>query len=270
MNGREAVRKISDCLRNAEVFDPDFEAGEIVREVSRSHPLLLDEIPSEQWKKITGVAEKRATGYPLQYIFGSWEFYGYDFYVGEGVLIPRPETELLIDIAKKRLNENCVILDLCSGSGCIPIACAKETGCKAYAVELYEKAFFYLEKNIVRNNANVTALLGDALDNSHFEGIEFDGIFSNPPYLTSEEMAKLQREVRFEPETALFGGEDGLDFYRQLFSLWKGRIKKGGFFAVETGDGQGEAVRMLMEAEGFTAEIINDYQGTGRVVLGNI
>lgn len=270
MNGREAVKRIAEMLRKAEVFDPDFEAGEIVREVSGSHPLLLNEITAEQWQKITEITEKRATGYPLQYIFGSWEFYGYDFYVGEGVLIPRPETELLIDIAKKRLNKNSIILDLCSGSGCIPIACAKETGCKAYAVELYEKAYSYLERNIARNSADVTAIQGDALDNSHFEGVSFDGIFSNPPYLTGEEMDKLQREVRYEPETALFGGEDGLDFYRQLFSLWKSRIKKGGFFAVEVGDGQGEAVRVLMEEAGFTAEIIKDYQGIGRVVVGNI
>ncbi len=268
MNGRQGAAQIAAILRNAQIFDPEYEAGEIIREICGVHPLQVAEITPEKWSRITEIAEKRAEGMPLQYIFGKWEFYGYEFFVGEGVLIPRPETELLVDIAKKRLTKDSVMLDLCSGTGCIPIACALETGCKAYAVELYGKAFSYLEKNIAHNNANVTAVKGDALDNTHFDGAEFDAVFSNPPYLTAEEMESLQREVRFEPETALYGGEDGLDFYRRLFILWKPRLKKGGIFAVETGDGQAEQVKALMEQAGFSAEIIPDLQGIGRVVLG--
>lgn len=268
MNSRETIREIAALLKNAEVFDPDYEATEIFREICGCHPLTAPEITEEQYGGMLKTAKKRAEGMPLQYIFGKWEFYGYEFFVGEGVLIPRPETELIIDIAVKNLNKDSLILDLCSGSGCIPVAISKETACKAYAVELYDEAFSYLKRNILHNNADVTAIQGDALDNSHFSGITFDAIFSNPPYLTAEEMANLQREVRFEPETALFGGEDGLDFYRKLFSLWKCRLKKDGLFAVEVGDGQGEAVRTLMEQAGYSAEIIPDLQGIGRVVLG--
>lgn len=268
MSNREILSEIAALLKKAEVFDPDYEAVEIFREICGCHPVAAPNITLEQQEKMKNIAEKRAEGMPLQYIFGKWEFYGYEFFVGEGVLIPRPETELIVDIAVKNLNKNSLILDLCSGSGCIPVACAKEIGCKAYAVELYEKAFGYLEKNIAHNNVDVTAVLGDTMDNSHFSGITFDAVFSNPPYLTAEEMENLQREVKFEPETALFGGNDGLDFYRRLFTLWKPRLKKGGIFAVEVGDRQGEDVRSLMEKAGFSAEIVPDLQGIGRVVLG--
>ncbi len=268
MNGRQKAAEIAASLKNAGVYAPDYEAGEIIREVCGTHPLQIMDLTPEQGQKADKIAAERAEGRPLQYIFGRWEFYGYEFFVGEGVLIPRPETELLIDIAVKNLNNDSVMLDLCSGTGCIPIACAKETGCRAYAVELYDKAFSYLEKNIAYNKADVTAVKGDALDNSHFEGVQFDAIFSNPPYLTGEEMENLQREVRHEPETALYGGEDGLDFYRQLFKLWKPRLKDGGIFAVEVGDRQGEQVKQLMEQAGFTAQIIPDLQGIGRVVYG--
>ena len=268
MNGRQTAAEIAAILKKSDVYDPDYEAGEIVREVCGAHPLQVMDVTPEQKQRAEEITSERIKGRPLQYIFGKWEFYGYEFFVGEGVLIPRPETELLVDIAVKNLNRDSIMLDLCSGTGCIPVACTKETGCKAYAVELYDKAFSYLEKNIARNNARVTAVRGDALDNSHFEGVEFDAIFSNPPYLTGEEMENLQREVRHEPETALYGGEDGLDFYRQLFSLWKPRLKNGGIFAVEVGDRQGEQVKKLMEQAGFTAEIIPDLQGIGRVVYG--
>ncbi len=268
MNGRQTAAQIAAILKEAGVFDPDYEAGEIVREVCGAHPLQVMEVTAEQNRRAEEITAVRAKGTPLQYIFGRWEFYGYEFFVGEGVLIPRPETELLIDIAVKNLTKDSIMLDLCSGTGCIPVACAKETGCKAYAVELYDKAFSYLEKNIALNNADVTAVKGDALDNLHFEGIVFDAIFSNPPYLTGEEMENLQQEVRHEPETALYGGEDGLDFYRQLFGLWRPRLKKGGIFAVEVGDKQGQQVKTLMEEAGFDAEIIPDLQGIGRVVCG--
>ena len=268
MNGRQTAAEIAAILREAEVFSPEYEAVEIILEVCKQHPLQVMDVTEEQRKAIDGIVAQRAKGRPLQYIFGRWEFYGYEFFVGEGVLIPRPETELLVDIAVKNLDKDSVMLDLCSGSGCIPIACAKETGCRAYAVELYDKAFSYLEKNIAHNNADVTAVKGDALDSTHFDGITFDAVFSNPPYRTAEEMQELQREVRYEPETALYGGEDGLDFYRRLFTLWRPRLRNGGIFAVEVGDNQAQQVKKLMEEAGFTAEIILDLQGIARVVCG--
>lgn len=268
MTGRELLAEITSVLEKNNVFDSSYEAAEIIKEICKAHPSLVMDISEKDALKIREITEKRAEGYPLQYIFGKWEFYGYEFFVGEGVLIPRPETELLVDIARKELNKNSIVLDLCSGSGCIPISIAKETGSKAYSVELYEKAFVYLKKNIAHNEADVTAVMGDALNNTHFKPILFDAIFSNPPYLTRTEMNELQREVKYEPETALFGGEDGLFFYKKIFFLWKERLKKNGFFAVEVGDGQAEAVSALMVAEGLKTEIVPDLQGIGRVVVG--
>lgn len=268
MNGRMKAAEIAELLKSAEVTEPAYEAAEIIKEVCGKHPLAVSDITPVQSEKIHSITEQRLTGMPLQYIFGKWEFYGYPFYVGKGVLIPRPETELLVDIAVKYSDKNSHVLDLCSGSGCIPVSVVKETGCTAYAVELYPEAFSYLKKNILENNASVTAINGDALDNSHFSGITFDCILSNPPYLTAKEMSELQKEVRHEPETALYGGEDGLDFYRRIFSLWRCRLKNGGIFAVEVGDRQAEAVLSIMTAEGFSAEIIPDYNGINRVVMG--
>lgn len=266
----EALSLAVKILSEAKVFDPDFEAREILREITELDPYINSrrELSAEQQEKILQTAEKRATGVPLQYIFGKWEFYGYPFYVGEGVLIPRPETELLIDIAKKYCNENSAVIDLCSGSGCIPISISLETGANTLGIELYDKAFGYFERNIALNRARVTAIKGDVLDEGILPDMEFDAIFSNPPYLTAEEMKNLQREVGYEPETALFGGEDGLYFYRRIIPLWVKRLKKGGIFAVEIGETQGEAVKAIMEETGLSAEVIKDYSGLQRVVLG--
>ncbi|MGN0655446.1 MAG: peptide chain release factor N(5)-glutamine methyltransferase [Ruminiclostridium sp.] len=257
-------------LSENNIYSPSFEAGEIISFVMGSSKLHLpsEEVTEEQYSRMLEIAERRIKGEPLQYIFGEWEFYGYPFYVGEGVLIPRPETELLVDIGVKYCNKESRVLDLCSGTGCIPISINLKTGADCYAVELYGEAFGYLKKNIALNNAKVTAIQADALKVGLFPGITFDAIFSNPPYLTAAEMEELQKEVSYEPKTALFGGEDGLDFYRGIIASWSGRLRKGGIFAVEIGETQGEAVSAIMQQNGLSSEIIKDYSGLDRVVLG--
>ena len=263
-------KELMRILSENNIYSPSFEAGEIISFVMGSSKLRLpsEVVTDEQLSRMLEIAEKRAEGVPLQYIFGEWEFYGYPFYVGEGVLIPRPETELLVDIALKYCNKESKVLDLCSGTGCIPISINLKTGADCYAVELYDEAFGYLKRNIALNNAKVTAIQADALDGSLFAGVVFDAIFSNPPYLTAAEMEELQKEVSYEPSTALFGGEDGLDFYRGIIALWSGRLIKGGIFAVEIGETQGEAVSAIMQQNGLSAGIIKDYSGLDRVVLG--
>lgn len=266
----EVILKVTSVLSASGIFDPDFEAREIVREVTGLNPVFErnSEVTADCIKRIDGIVEKRITGFPLQYIFGKWEFYGYPFFVGEGVLIPRPETEFLVDLAVKNADKNSKILDLCSGSGAIPVSVSLETGAKCYAVELYDKAFSYLERNIELNSADIEAIKADALDGTLFGGITFDIILSNPPYLTGSEMKSLQREVAFEPETALFGGEDGLDFYRGIIGAWAGRLSENGIFAVETGEQQGADVSRIMEENGLRAEVMRDYSGLDRVVIG--
>lgn len=267
---REALGAILTVLQKADLYDPAYEANEIFKETVGKSPLLCESVSGEAFSEMERLAARRAAGEPLQYLFGAWEFYGLRFFVGEGVLIPRPETELLAELSIGLLKNGGKMLDLCSGTGCIAVAAAKNTPAEIYAVERYEAAFSYLKKNIEYHHADVTAVLGDALDPAILPESGFDVIVSNPPYLTKAEMADLQREVRHEPFTALYGGEDGLDFYRRLIPLWKGRLRKDGTLAVEVGDGQAAAVGEIFSSAGLSAEILKDYQGIGRVVFGKV
>ena len=271
-------------LRNLlEQNDPDtaeFEANQLLQwatGLDRSALMLETEVEDSAADKAIQAAHRRLKGEPLQYIIGEWEFYGLPFKVGEGVLIPRQETELLVERAIERLSEKGVVIDLCSGSGCIPIAISKKANANlCYGVELSAQALKYFEENITLNNAvnDVIALQGDVLypDEELLDELppKCSVITANPPYLTAEEMAKLQKEVRHEPESALFGGTDGLDFYRVIFGVWKHKLEKGGSFLVEVGEKQAESVKSLMENEGFACEIYYDLNKTGRVVAGEI
>lgn len=264
----EKYREIKKALADAGAFGAEFESREIIKEYSGELPLSSAEITESALAAIDEAVKRRRTGEPLQYIFGKWEFYGYTFYVGKGVLIPRPETELLVDIAVQRLDKNSVMLDLFSGSGCVPVSVSLKTGAKCYAVELYDEAFAYLEKNTALNRADVTAIKGDACDAALLGNMQFDLITANPPYLTDDEMRHLMREVSFEPATALSGGADGLDPYRAFIPAWYPRVKPGGAIAVETEETQGAAVAEIMRTAGLSPRIIKDYSGLERVVLG--
>ena len=156
------------------------------------------------------------------------------------------------------------VVDLCSGSGCIAITVAKElSGADVSAVELYDGAFGYLEKNNTLHQNCVRTLQMDALEAFG----EFDCVVSNPPYITGQEMTELQKEVTFEPETALFGGDDGLDFYRAISENWFGHIRSGGLIAFEIGDTQGEEVKNILLENGYqNACVMQDYEGRDRVV----
>ncbi|MBD5113605.1 MAG: peptide chain release factor N(5)-glutamine methyltransferase [Ruminococcaceae bacterium] len=256
-----------------------FETEQILKWATGLDRLTLtpdSEIDGEKAKKAINAAKRRIKGEPLQYILGEWDFFGLTFRVGEGVLIPRPETELLVEKVLKEIKKDGTVIDLCSGSGCIPIAISKKSGASCYGIEISEKALEYFKENIELNKVrdNVTPLLGDVLapSESLLDSLpeKCDIITANPPYLTAEDMRELQREVRHEPETALFGGTDGLDFYRVIFGKWKKRLAEKGEFIVETGDKQAETVRELMEKEGFSCEIIKDYNKIGRLVFGRL
>lgn len=254
-----------------------FEVNQILQWALGNKYLVLapeDEIDKADSDKAIEAAMRRVRGEPLQYIFGEWEFYGLPFKVGRGVLIPRPETELLVEEALKLLGKNDKVLDLCSGSGCVPIAIAKKKGCGCFGIEISDEAMEYFRLNIELNEVKgiVKALLGDALEPGEellkeLPG-EFNVITANPPYLTAEEMETLQKEVRQEPDIALFGGKDGLDFYKVIFGVWKDRLSEDGRFLVEVGDRQAEAVAEIMENEGFRCETASDYGGIKRVVAG--
>lgn len=215
-------------------------------------------VESSAAEKILSLAKRRSEGYPLQYLLGEWEFWGCTFRVGEGVLIPRPDTETLVeqvlDICRASGLTSPKIADLCSGSGCIACALKKELPrADIYAVELSPIALSYLEENTRQNGCeDIHIIEGDVLSRDTAESLtELDIIVSNPPYLTDTDMRELSREVMHEPEMALHGGSDGLDFYRAMTELWYPSLKKGGFIAYEFGMGQHEQVREILEKNSF-------------------
>lgn len=289
MTVKELCRRADSILEN--IPDGKFDGmciledmGGITREKLYTSPDT--EIPEGRANRILDGVRRRAAGYPLQYILGKWEFYGLTFKVGEGVLIPRADTETLVDETLRRLEktsggEKLNIVDLCSGSGCIAVALAKNLGEKAqlFAVELSGGAFPYLVDNVRDNGCNVRLLRGDVMNGAVMENfrrngdgeeyIVIDCIASNPPYLTDKEMDSLQKEVTFEPEDALYGGSDGLKFYRVIACLWKEILKKDGLMIFETGSGQCDAVRSILEENGFYGVFTaNDAGGNLRVVGG--
>lgn len=249
-----------------------FEAKQLLGFVGISRMKIISEpsgvVPEETEKAAKACLKRRLSGEPLQYILGEWEFYGLPFRVGKGVLIPRQDTEVLVDLAREYLNSTgCEeVLDLCAGSGCIGISLAKTCGINAVLVENSPAAFDYLKQNIAQNGVETQckAVLGDCFD----EYGEFGVIVSNPPYLTKADMENLQREVTFEPETALFGGDDGLDYYRKLLAIHAKNVKQNGLFAVEIGINEENAVMEIFRENGFEPSCVKDLQGIYRVVYG--
>ena len=265
----------SQKLRASGKENSDFDARCLLEFVLNLNPTqyLLnrsEEVDSVCAEKFLSLVERRSNGEPLQYILGKWEFMGLPFYVGEGVLIPRPETEMLVEYALDFLKDkkNSVVIDLCSGSGCIAISVAKHLpNAKVYAVEKSDLAFPYLKKNIWLNCVfNVSAVHGDIFDRTLLSDIKPDLILSNPPYIRSPEIASLQSEVRNEPSMALDGGEDGLIFYREIANGWLDRLGTGGAIAVECAEDQTEDIIRMFSEKTQYAEAFNDLSGLPRTV----
>ena len=265
----------SQKLRASGKENSDFDARCLLEFVLNLNPTqyLLnrsEEVDSVCAEKFLSLVERRSNGEPLQYILGKWEFMGLPFYVGEGVLIPRPETEMLVEFALDFLKDkkNPVVIDLCSGSGCIAISVAKHLpNAKVYAVEKSDLAFPYLKKNIWLNCVfNVSAVHGDIFDSTLLSDIKPDLILSNPPYIRSLEIASLQSEVRNEPSMALDGGEDGLVFYREIANGWLDRLGTGGAIAVECAEDQTEDIIRMFSEKTQYAEAFNDLSGLPRTV----
>lgn len=269
----EAFRKAKEILDGADIESSSFEVSVMMEDLlglPKGMAVLKNDtvLNDEQEKVLVSAAKKRAEGYPLQYIVGNWEFFGRKFFVGEGVLIPRQETELLCECVMKFFSkrEPPKIIDLCSGSGCIAITLAKELpNSDVTAVELYDDAFGYLEKNNAYHGNCVKAIKADAL----LPFGEFDCVVSNPPYVSDKYMENLQKEVTFEPKTSVWGGTDGLDFYRAIAKNWYPNIKTGGFIAFEIGDEQGRSVEAILKENGYYGvSVWEDYSGLDRIVTG--
>lgn len=231
---------------------------------------LNKNIPSEKLALLDEKLEKRQNRYPLQYILGEWNFYKYSFKVGEGVLIPRSDTEILVEKCCEYLKtvKQPKVLDLCAGSGCIGISIAKDFPQSAvFAVEKFDSALEYLNRNIEHNNAtNVTVIKGDVLAGDGSDGV-YNLIVSNPPYIPPCEMEIISPETRFEPKTALLGGQDGMLFYKAIVKEYKNSLTKGGMLAFEVGINEDRKVAEILKTADFkNITVTKDFNGINRVV----
>lgn len=276
----EAYRKTKDILTEAGFEAPAFEALCLVEKVFGFNRLALitrgeeTAATDEKLALLAELTEKRLSHEPLQYLLGKWSFMGIDLLVGEGVLVPRDDTEVVTSLCIDFLSgkENPSVIDLCAGSGAISLALEKYANCKVTAVELSDKAFSYLTQNIKLNNSAVNALNGDIFEcHKDIADNSLDLIVSNPPYIKSADIASLQKEVQHEPAMALDGGESGLDFYRRIVPLWKSKLKAGGALAFELGEGQYDEVCRILADNGFggITESI-DFGGIQRAIIGTL
>ncbi len=231
-------------------------------------------VPKRYEEVLLQVLNKRKSGVPLQYIMGEWEFMGLKLKVGFGVLIPRDDTTVLVNEALKCLSRisNPIIIDLCSGTGCIALAMEKylDNCSEIYAVEKSKEAFNYIIENIKLNKSKSKFINDDIFKvYKKFEDEYFDAIISNPPYIKSNEISSLQKEVRKEPLMALDGGNDGLFFYEKIIDLWSPKLKIGGIIAFEVGKNQSEQViKMLKEHNFKNLHSVKDINNIERVVIG--
>lgn len=212
---------------------------------------------------------KLCEGVPVQYLVREWEFYGLPMKMRPGVLIARSDTEILVDTAIDFLKTRTapVFADLGCGSGAITLAAMKHTGAQAYALDKNPEAVALTRENAARNRLHPTIIHADLFG---YESVlpPVDAILSNPPYLDRKEMGELSTQVKNEPETALFGGEDGLDFYRYIAPHYRPCLKEGGALIFEIGYRQAKAVAEICECAGYhDIEIRKDYGGNDRVVF---
>ncbi len=270
---REAVKKLSE----AGCDSPEFDAQQLVLfcfGMNKTQLLMNSGSAVDEVKLIhfEDCVNRRCTHEPLQYIIGMWDFHKFSFKVGPGVLIPRPETELLVDFAvdKIRRNNYSVVFDLCCGSGCIGLSVAKLCpDVKVFCADISDEALEFTRKNKELFGAdNVTVIKTDILESTGFLGLPRpDIILSNPPYIRSDEISGLQEEVSFEPTLALDGGADGLKFYKALSEIWYPFINRGGYLAVECGEDQAEDIVSLFVNKADKGRVIKDAAGLERVVV---
>lgn len=265
-------------LEKAGIEDYVFESKQIIKHITGySNAQILqkytENLTEYQENNLTAIIKQRLVRYPLQYIIGKWNFFGREFFVGPGVLIPRSDTETLMDVCLEFLKtkENPEVIDLCAGTGCIGITLKGEIPtANVKMVEKFDEALFYTERNKGHNGVDVNIVKGDVIEGAESEG-KYDLIVSNPPYITDLDMKTLQPEVKFEPETALCGGEDGLVFYKSITEKYKASLKDGGMLAFEVGVDQAESVKQILIENGFknvsTRKDLNDIE---RVVFGTV
>jgi release factor glutamine methyltransferase len=218
-------------------------------------------------------AARRIQGEPLHYIIGHVDFFGLRIDVGKGVLIPRPETELMVEEAIRLITArdgSLVVLDLCTGSGCIALTLAKEIQrAVVLGIDRSEKALSYALRNAQCNGIGNAVFIKGDLFNPLSADARFDCIISNPPYIKTNDISRLQKEIGYEPIEALDGGEDGLDFYRRILDKAPRHLKKNSIVILEIGFDQADCIRRLAAQHGFkNISFVKDFAGIERIFIG--
>lgn len=259
MTGKE----IAEALKLGGVENYIFEAKILCEELFGNFSEERD-YTSENIEK---AVQKRCEGYPLQYILGKWWFWDCEFFVDENCLIPRADTESIVETAVKLLPPDAYFADLCTGSGCIAISILNTLkSSRADAYELYEKTLDIAKKNAAHNrvDARFCGILGDVLSKTLLGDKKYAAIISNPPYIRSDVVPTLDRDVLCEPKAALDGGDDGLIFYRAILDNFTENLKDGGMFIFEIGYDQGEDITRIAIERGMSCRLFTDLCGNTR------
>ena len=275
MNYTEAFLLGMQKLKEAEIGEAQLDARLLLEEVcGTDHNTLLchgdrevSEAEEEQYRK---ALEQRAVHVPLQHLLGYQDFMGLRFQVNEHVLIPRQDTEILVEEAMRYLHDGMRILDLCTGSGCILLSLLHYSNdCEGTGVDISKEAL-----QVAALNAELLGIKADFLKSDLYEKVtgKFDLLVSNPPYIERKVIPTLMEEVRkYDPYIALDGGEDGLDFYRRIIGGAQDYLKRGGQILMEIGSGQAKAVSEFLREAGFKEiDVCRDFAGLDRVVSGRL
>ncbi len=263
--------EICMALANAEIENNRGEASMLICHFCgiNQAELLMRRDEDFDSEELRLAVEKRLAHYPLQYILGYWEFCRETYRVTEDTLIPRQDTEKLVELAVKHMPANARFIDLCTGSGCVAVSTlAARQDCRAVAVDLFEKTLEVARENAERNGVGdrLGFIARDVLAPEFMEELgKFDCIISNPPYIESRHIELLDEELSFEPEAALDGGDDGLDFYRAIIGSYGKYLCENGTMLLEIGCDQAKAVAAISASNGYRCEVFKDYCGNDRV-----
>lgn len=237
--------------------------------VPRSHLVLMKDSPLES-EKLSEAVAKRASHVPLQYIIGKWSFMNEVYEVTPDVLIPRPDTEILVEYGISNIKKGGVFADLCTGSGCVAVsALAARDDLTCAAVEKYPSALNVAKRNAAANGVDgrITFFEADVTEDFLPPDMMFDAVLTNPPYVTPEEYETLSPEVKAEPRHALTDGVSGLSIIEKIIEIYPRHLKDDAFIAIEMGAEQGDALRALAAGHNLSAEILKDYSGRERVAV---
>lgn len=279
MNIKQALEEAKNILKSNNFEDSNIIAKELLSYVLKKDKVYLTinsdtALTDTEYAEFTKYIEQIIDGKPLQYITQKQEFMGMKFFVNEDVLIPQPDTEILVetvlDICKRYSNQSLRILDLCTGSGAIAISLSKILNTQVFASDVSTKALEVAEKNNVLNNSKVEFIESNLFE--QINGEKFDIIVSNPPYIKNEEIKLLSKQVQNEPYIALAGGEDGLDFYRKIIDEAYKHINKNGYLCLEIGyDQKEDLIKLIKQNENYEYEnCIKDLSNNDRCIIAKI